>query len=112
MTSDRAHFAHLYVAQEAAKNGLPATVSPDPAHQARSHADPSLSEPRAGSLSSKLVLPPPYERDVQAAIIELLERHPRVAWAYRMNTGAVERENEEGKKRFIKFAFKGCSPSR
>ena len=48
------------------------------------------------------------ERDVLASILAYLDLHPRVAWFERMNTGGVEREYK-GQKRYIRFAFKGCS---
>lgn len=61
------------------------------------------------------------EADNQKAILTLLEAHPKVAWARRMNTGAMvipelDREGKpvftrrgKTKTRFVKFAFKGCS---
>lgn len=49
------------------------------------------------------------ERDVLAAALQAVAINPKVAWAHRMNTGAVERENADGTKRYIAFAFKGCS---
>lgn len=62
------------------------------------------------------------ERDVQAATMAILEKHPRVAFAYRMNTGAGYLigahawrgllAGEVARKamcRFIRFAFPGCS---
>lgn len=61
----------------------------------------------------------PLERDVQSAILTMLRLHPKVAWAYRVNTGAMvvpetEREDENGRKRrtkrrFVRFMFPGCS---
>ena len=49
------------------------------------------------------VKPESSERDIQRAILDLLERHPKVAWAQRMNTGAVKRHG-----RMIRFGFPGC----
>lgn len=45
-----------------------------------------------------------YESDIQRACLELLARHPKVAWAVRMNSGAFKVED-----RFVRAAFKGCS---
>lgn len=45
-----------------------------------------------------------YESDIQRACLELLARHPKVAWAVRMNAGAFKVED-----RFVRAAFKGCS---
>lgn len=43
----------------------------------------------------------PLERDVQAAILQLLHHHPKVAFAGRFNRGAVrtERKGKDGKVR-------------
>ena len=55
----------------------------------------------------------PDERTVQEAILRYLALDRRVAWAERFNTGAhvLEDTKPNGKKsrRFIKYAFKGCS---
>jgi hypothetical protein len=49
-------------------------------------------------------IPPPLERDVLADVLAALKLHPRVAWAHRFNTGAMEVDG-----RCIRFAFAGCS---
>ena len=49
-------------------------------------------------------MPVPLEADIQRAILEYLNLHPRVAWAVRMNTGAMKIDG-----RFVKFGFTGCS---
>ena len=50
------------------------------------------------------------EANVQKAVLGYLAAHPAVAWAHRMNTGvAVVPETEKTRRRFIRFAFKGCS---
>lgn len=49
-------------------------------------------------------LPEPLERDVLADVLAACEMHPRIAWAHRFNTGAMEVDG-----RFVKFAFAGCS---
>lgn len=46
----------------------------------------------------------PSESQILSAIIEHLKYHYLVAWAERMNTGAVVNG-----KRFVRFGFKGCS---
>jgi hypothetical protein len=53
------------------------------------------------------------EKDIQASILDLLSYHKKVAWAERMNTGAMPSSytTKSGRtnKRFVRFAFKGCS---
>lgn len=44
------------------------------------------------------------ESEVMPAVLKTLQFHPRVAWAYRFNTGAMEIDG-----RYISFAFKGCA---
>jgi len=51
---------------------------------------------------------PVPERDVLAAILALLRRHPQVAWATRMNVGMAEHVNPDGSTRRVRFAFAGC----
>jgi len=64
----------------------------------------------AWRLPSVSSLDGPLERDVQAAILILLRLHPKVAWAYRVNTGAmVVPEDGRRKRRFVRFMFPGCS---
>lgn len=43
------------------------------------------------------------ERDIQKQVLELLERHPKVAWAKRMNSGSVLAHGTR-----IRFGFQGC----
>lgn len=94
-----------------AHNPASAGSTPAPASIYRSGADqrPARDSPLTTVSASGASLPPPLEKDIQAAILELLETHPRVAWAERMNTGGMERENADGTKRYIRFAFEGCS---
>lgn len=49
----------------------------------------------------------PLERDVQSAVLKALNLHPLVAWVFRMNTGGVWREDEQGKKTYIKYGWVG-----
>lgn len=50
------------------------------------------------------------EIEIQAAIMRLLKRHPKVAWAHRFNSGAGKLAYENGgKSRFMRFGFPGCS---
>lgn len=103
-----AHFTGLFVAQSARKaNGAVGTVA------AQRIVDPQV----AGSIPAQpatLRLPAPLECDVQEAILELLQHHPRVAWAVRMNTGGAwlpgnsKKEGHEHEQ-FVRFAFPGCS---
>jgi hypothetical protein len=48
------------------------------------------------------------ERDVLAACLELLARHPRVAFAKRMSTGVTKYTDHKGVERFVRFGFPGC----
>jgi hypothetical protein len=60
--------------------------------------------PKGGPLRKA---PKPFklsERMVQNACLDLLEASPKVAFAWRQNTGAVKIA-----KRFVRFSFKGCS---
>lgn len=47
------------------------------------------------------------ERDIQAAILQYLAKCHKVAWAHRMNVGAVKQHNKDGSARWIKFGFRG-----
>lgn len=51
-----------------------------------------------------VVMPAPYESEILSAVLALLETHPRVAFAFRQNTGAIRVDD-----RYVKFAFTGCS---
>jgi hypothetical protein len=53
-------------------------------------------------------VPPPLERDVQGAILGLLQAHHKVACAWRQNTGGAWL-GPVGAERYVRFAFKGCS---
>lgn len=46
----------------------------------------------------------PLETAIQRQILELLERHPAIAWAKRMNVGGAHLKG-----RYVQFAFTGCS---
>lgn len=50
----------------------------------------------------------PTEHQVQSAILRYLAVSPRVAWAQRMNTGAVKIPAANGRDRFLRFGFPGC----
>ena len=50
----------------------------------------------------------PTEHQTQAAILRYLKVSPRVAWAERMNTGAVKIPDPGGRDRFVRFGFPGC----
>ena len=51
----------------------------------------------------------PTEHQVQTAILRYLAVSPRVAWAQRINTGAVKIQAPGGKDRFVRYGFPGCS---
>jgi hypothetical protein len=48
------------------------------------------------------------ERDILAAVLELLARHPRVAWAKRMNSGVTNYRDKTGEQRWVRYGFPGC----
>ena len=47
---------------------------------------------------------PTPEGGVVKAVLELLTCHQKVAWAQRMNTGALKTKD-----RFVRFGFRGCA---
>lgn len=52
----------------------------------------------------------PSEHQVQTACLQYLAVCPSVAWAERMNTGAVKIPAIDGKPpRFVRYGFPGCS---
>lgn len=48
------------------------------------------------------------ERDVLAAVLELLQRHPRVAWCRRFNSGVTKYRDGAGAERWVRYGFPGC----
>lgn len=50
-----------------------------------------------------LVPAEPLEADIQSAILELLARHSKVAWAGRINSGAAMLPGKGGKLRPVRF---------
>lgn len=59
----------------------------------------------------KFLLKPlaPSEHQVQTACLQYLAVCPQVAWAERMNSGAVKIPVPGGKDRFVRYGFPGCS---
>ena len=51
----------------------------------------------------------PTEHQVQTACLQYLAVCPQVAWAERINTGAVKIPVPGGKDRFVRYGFPGCS---
>ena len=51
----------------------------------------------------------PSEHQVQTACLQYLAACPQVAWAERMNSGAVKIPVPGGKDRFIRYGFPGCA---
>jgi len=54
------------------------------------------------------------EVDIQRDVLDALRKHPRVAWAYRMNSGTAWMRITKSPQwpdglRPVKFGFKGCS---
>ncbi|MBP8197049.1 MAG: VRR-NUC domain-containing protein [Chromatiaceae bacterium] len=50
----------------------------------------------------------PSEAQTQQSILRYLAISPRVAWAQRMNTGAIKIPVPGGRDRFVRFGFPGC----
>lgn len=48
------------------------------------------------------------ERDVLAAVLELLQRHPKVGFAVRMNSGVTNYRDKTGEQRWVRYGFVGC----
>ena len=48
------------------------------------------------------------EKQIQKTILDFLHYHPNIAWAERINVGAHV-VNDRNSRRFIRYAFKGCS---
>lgn len=87
----------------------------------RALGDGGATAPQAKPAATRQRAPRVAERDVQAAVLALLEAHPAVAWAARINTGAgflvpagIWRRLLAGERaqaiwaRFVRFAFPGC----
>lgn len=107
---NRTLFAGLWSAQESRKNmreGDPLFASKGGERFSRGTPENRATTARVEALKHEPLHV--LERDVLAAVLQAVAIHPKVAWAHRMNTGAVERENADGTKRYIAFAFKGCS---
>jgi hypothetical protein len=43
----------------------------------------------------------PLERNIQKACLQLLHQHPKVAFAYRINSGTFTEQNRDGSQRYI-----------
>ena len=56
----------------------------------------------------RLTRPEMTEAEILSAVLRHLERHPRVAWARRMNSGAHVTEGPTGR-RFVRYGFAGLS---
>jgi DNA-binding transcriptional LysR family regulator len=48
------------------------------------------------------------ERDVLAACLEFLKRHPKIGFAVRMSSGVARYKDERGVERVVRYGFKGC----
>ena len=49
------------------------------------------------------------EHDIQTAILDYLARCSKVAFAYRQNTGQTKYEGDDGKTRWVRYGWVGCS---
>ena len=57
----------------------------------------------------RLKRPEPSEAQILAAVLRVLECHPKVSWARRMNSGAGRIVRGSGKaSQFMRFGFPGC----
>ena len=59
-------------------------------------------------MTYRLKSPEPLEAQVLRAVLTLLARHPRVAWAHRMNSGAGQIMRRGGMSQWMRFGFPGC----
>lgn len=48
------------------------------------------------------------EKQIQKTLLDFLNYHPKVGWVERINVGAHVVNDKNGR-RFIRYAFKGCS---
>jgi hypothetical protein len=64
-----------------------------------------------GPLTQRARLPDPPEREIQAAVLELLKHHPKIAFAWRANTGVARYADPRDKdaQRFVVYGFRGCA---
>ena len=60
---------------------------------------PDLPAPRAKAVPSGK----PLETDIQAEIIAMLRKHPKVAIVERHNSGTAVEQNRDGEKRYVRF---------
>lgn len=87
-----------YIKQPVKNGGLK-----DSGNGSRTHQDQrrrSIKRSARGNRQKLLDVP---ERDIQKAVLALLERHPKVAWVKRMNSGAGKKNGT-----YIRFGFQGC----
>ncbi len=56
----------------------------------------------------RLTRPEPTEAAILAAVIKVLDRHPRVAKFWRQNSGAGQLVRRSGASQFMRFGFPGC----
>lgn len=61
------------------------------------------------SQAFRLKIQEPSESLIQDSILQYLKLDSRVAWAERFNTGAHVIDQPGKPRRFIRYAFKGCS---
>lgn len=55
------------------------------------------------------VAPKPLERDVLAAVMQVLGVHPKVGWVRRINSGMAMLPGRGGKSQPVRFGFPGCA---
>ena len=66
---------------------------------------------RARKIRNHAATPKATEKAIQAACLDFLRMHPRIAWIERMNVGATKVEDDSRKRgyRYVAFGFPGCS---
>lgn len=60
---------------------------------------------RSGKRRARAASNDPSETNIQKDVLAILERHPAIAWAHRINVGGGCMKSG----RWVNFAFEGCS---
>ena len=64
--------------------------------------------PTAKPSSRKPVRVVASEAETQVAVLAFLRKHPKIAFAVRMNSGMAREQNADGTERVIRYGFRGC----
>ncbi len=98
--------------QERVKGGPPPTAPlPPPAKEPQSTRSPLLPPQQQAANRATTPSPPSSVRETTIVqnTLDLLQQHPAVAWAIRMNTGGVRYGEEGENQRFVRFSVPGMS---